>query len=129
MFNVSLGTRSFQYFPAKPLFVAHTFFTDGHRLVVANAQPNTRLRKDPNVTALRFADVNDPLDFVDRYRAALRDALAAGRQFTPILSAKEFVDKPVETHRETGARLKRRGYYTLADAVALTFTTRDRDEL
>jgi hypothetical protein len=128
-FNIMLVAETSLYYPARPHWVAHTFFADGHSLV-ANSSSLKRPRPYvPDRTVRNFPGVRTPQEFLDRYRTVVHELLEAGRQLSPPLTTDEFFAK-VEGHRQQAAeRARRRGYYSWRQAIADSFRAPDPDEL
>ena len=129
MLNIILTLGSRHCFPAKPLFVATTFFSDGHMLQVGNSELRLRKPRDASVSERRHPGVNRPADFIARCRDESRKFLDAGKELASILTPQDLIAKLAELHETTGERLARHGYYSWREAIVQSFLTPARDEL
>jgi hypothetical protein len=129
MLNIFLRFRAHHSYPAKVLFTAYTFFSNGHTLVVGNSELRVRLPADPRVTTRMHRDVSALPEFLVRHDDELRQLLDAGQQPAPRLSPQEVMTKVADLHEKTGEQLARHGYYSWREAIVQSFVIGQHDEL
>jgi hypothetical protein len=129
LFNITLNTKSYRYFPARPSLVAHAFFSDDYRLVATNSHSRSPPPVPPGVAWLRLPGADSPQEFVARCREAVGKTLDAGRQLAPVLSPDELVAKIAEARRQSGEWARRYGYYTWRQAIADSFSVLAEQDL
>jgi hypothetical protein len=127
--KIVLRFRAHHSYPAKVLFTAYTFFSDGHTLVVGNSELRVRLPADPRVTTRMHPDVNALPEFLVRHGGELRQLLDAGKQPAPRFSPQEVMTKVADLHEKTGEQLARYGYYSWPEAIVQSFVIGQHDEL
>jgi hypothetical protein len=124
-----MGIGELPLFPARPVFLAYTFFADGHTLLVSNSELQSRMPPDTATSVCWLRDVDTPEEFVARCQREVRELLDAGRLLAPALTPEELIARLTDLREKTGEGLRRQGYYSWREAFARTFAPLPREEL
>jgi hypothetical protein len=117
LLNLMHATQNLLVFPARPVLMAATYFTDGRRLLTFNEGSPRSKRHSPNTIPRCFPDARTPGPLLAAHRQAREELLTTGMQPAPLMDAAALFARMAADHEEARATAARRGYFTWLDAV------------